>query len=246
MRQRVCLALIVILLIFAPAGAEAGCPESAQVAHSAVSIMKHFDAEEAAAQPGLVGIRGTGWFLTPTRIVTVEHVATAMHLSHQDWKPLEIVDRDTSRSVSARIHRLAGLHSEKLAVLDLQRAVSGARSLAVRRAPLAPEERVVTLADPMRHLQYVDGRFVQIGDDERLAGAALLEMYDGGDRLAVDHGASGAPVLDCEGRVAAVVSHVITQTLTMVSREIRVSTAWGTPNVVSVPIQVLDESFRAE
>src|SRR5262249_44486481 len=73
-----------------------------------------------------------------------------------------------------------------------------------------------------------------------------LEMYDGGDRLAVDHGASGAPVLDCEGRVAAVVSHVITQTLTMVSREIRVSTAWGTPNVVSVPIQVLDESFPAQ
>jgi hypothetical protein len=35
---------------------------------------------------------------------------------------------------------------------------------------------------------------------------ALLEMYDGDDRLVLDHGASGAPVFDCMGRIVAVVS----------------------------------------
>jgi hypothetical protein len=80
---------------------------------------------------------------------------------------------------------------------------------------------------------------VQYVDDGGLAGTALLEMYDGNDRLAIDHGASGAPVFDCEGRVAAVISTVITQTFATPFSKGRVSTAWGTPNVVSVPIQNL-------
>jgi hypothetical protein len=74
----------------------------------------------------------------------------------------------------------------------------------------------------------------------------MLELYDGNDRLAVDHGASGAPVFDCEGRVAAVISTVITQTLAWASNDIRISTAWGTPNVVSVPIQALNDFSTAQ
>jgi len=45
-------------------------------------------------------------------------------------------------------------------------------------------------------------RIAACGIDERFAGAALLEMFDGNDRLAVDYGASGAPVYDCDGRIA--------------------------------------------
>jgi hypothetical protein len=56
---------------------------------------------------------------------------------------------------------------------------------------------------------------------------------------------AGAPVLDCDGRVAAVVAAVVTQTLRVMSRELRVSTAWGTPNVISVPIQALRELTQA-
>ena len=69
-------------------------------------------------------------------------------------------------------------------------------------------------------------------------------MFDGNDRFAIDHGASGAPVFDCEGRVAAVVSTVITQTFATPFGKTRVSTAWGTPNVVSVPVQNLTK-FKA-
>ena len=75
---------------------------------------------------------------------------------------------------------------------------------------------------------------------------ALLEMYEGENRLVVDHGASGAPVVDCAGRVAAVVTNVFTQTLSWSFRVIRISTAWGTPNVVSVPVQVLGDSPTAD
>jgi hypothetical protein len=74
---------------------------------------------------------------------------------------------------------------------------------------------------------------------------ALLELYEGENRLVIDHGASGAPVVDCHGRVAAVVSDVFVQSLVWASREIRISTAWGMPNVVSVPVQALGEVTAA-
>ena len=75
---------------------------------------------------------------------------------------------------------------------------------------------------------------------------ALIEMHDGDDRLVLDHGASGAPVLDCEGRVVAVVSTLITQTIALPTGAVRVSTAWQTPNVLSIPAEVLNGFPRPE
>src|SRR5262249_16877436 len=86
--------------------------------------------------------------------------------------------------------------------------------------------------------------FVQYADSGRLAGSALLEIYDGDNRLVIDYGASGAPVFDCEGRIAAVISIVMTQTLSTPFGVMRLSTAWGSPNVVSVPIQQLTEFLK--
>jgi hypothetical protein len=83
--------------------------------------------------------------------------------------------------------------------------------------------------------------FVRVGDAGKLAGMALIEMYEGDNRLVIDHGASGAPVVDCEGRVAAVVRNVFTQTFQWAYHSIRMSTAWGMPNVVSVPVQALGD-----
>jgi len=224
----------------------AACIDPAQFVHSTVSIMRHFDDAERDERPDLIGVRGTAWFLSPTTIVTVEHVSAGMKLSAEIWKPLEIVDGESSQFIAARIQRLAGAQAERLAVIELQRAVSDARSFAIRKEPLVPEQQVITLAYPAGRLQPVSGRFVRLGDDGKLTGMALLEFYEGDNRLIIDHGASGAPVIDCNGRVAAVVSNVFTQSIQGVSREVRISTAWGTPNVVSVPAQVLDDFSKAE
>ena len=172
-------------------------------------------------------------------MITVEHVAVAMGLSDQHWKQVEVLEEENKQTIEVRILRLAGSHSEKIAVLELRTAFSGAQGLRIRTEPLAPEERVVSLAYPGNRLRFVGGRFVQYGDSDKLAGTALLEMYDGDNRLVLDHGASGAPVVDCQGRVVAIVSNIFTQTLQFPSRAIRVSTAWGSPNVVSVPSQIL-------
>jgi hypothetical protein len=43
----------------------------------------------------------------------------------------------------------------------------------------------------------------------------------------------------------AIVSNVFTQSIYWADREIRISTAWGMPNVVSVPVQALDDFSEA-
>jgi hypothetical protein len=214
--------------------------------HSTASIAHYFDEREQQPRPGVLGISGTGWFLSPNSMVTVEHVAAAMRLSDQNWKQIEIRKGEDKQSIPARIGHVAGSYAEKIAVLELQTTFSGVRGFQLRMEPLIPEEPVLSLAYPGDRPRVAGGRFVRYGDSGRLAGTALLEMYDGNDRLVLDHGASGAPVVDCAGRVVAVVSNLFTATIPFMSRVIRISTAWGSPNVVSVPIPALKNFPAAE
>lgn len=241
MHGRIDRLLSVSFLLFATIQpVRSACVEPAKLAHSTVSIMRHFADDEPGSRADLTGVRATGWFLSSMTIVTAEHVTAAMNLSMDAWKPLEIVDGDGSQFIGARIQRLAGAQAEKLAVIELQRSISNSLSFTIRKEPLVPEEPVRTIVYPAGRPQFVSGRFARIGDSGKLTGLALLELYEGDNRLVIDHGASGAPVLDCDGRVVAVVSNVFTQSMYWAHREIRMSTAWGTPNVVSVPIQALD------
>ena len=76
---------------------------------------------------GHVGIRGTGWFLSPQLIVTAAHVADAMHLSTQDWKEIEVRERESTWLVPTRIARVAGSLAEKMVVLELESAIPECR-----------------------------------------------------------------------------------------------------------------------
>ncbi len=242
MRGRAGFCLLVACILFPGInGAKADCIDPMQLAQSTVRIARYFDDGENAARSDLAGIKGTAWFLSPTSIVTADHVTAAMMLSAQDWKVIEIENANGSRWVKARIQRLAGAEPERLAIVELQDPVEQVRAVRIRREPLMPEEQVMTITYRAGPPHPVAGRFVRIGEAGKLAGMALLEFYEGENRLIVDHGASGAPVFDCEGRVAAVVSNVFTQSIQFPSREIRISTAWGMPNVVSVPLQSVDD-----
>ena len=205
--------LSIAVLVVASCRVEAGCIDPASLAHSTVSIARYFDDKEREVEPGLLGVRGTGWFLSPTSMATIEHVAVAMNLSDQSWKEVEVRTGDHSQSIPIRIRRIVGSQAEKIAVLELQTAFPEAQGFALRMEPLVPEETVVSLAYPGDQLRIAAGRFVKYGDDARLAGTALLEMYDGDDRLVLDHGASGAPIFDCAGRVVAVASNLLTTSI---------------------------------
>jgi hypothetical protein len=216
---------------------QAQCVDPSTLVRSTVSVTRFFDEDERKADS--LGVRGTAWFLSSMSMVTAEHVAAAMRLTNEEWKQVEILEGENKQSIGVRLLRSAGSGAERISVLELSAAYAGAQALQVRTEPLAAEERVISLAYPGNRLRFAAGRFVRHGDSDRVAGAALFEMYDGQDRLVLDHGASGAAILDCEGRVVAVVSNLFTQTMQSPFRPIRVSTAWGQPNVVSVPIQVL-------
>jgi hypothetical protein len=220
--------------------AEAACVDPATLTHSTVSITRYFDDNEKGIRPGVLGMSGTGWFLSPTRMVTIEHVVTAMNLSEESWKPIEIWTGENKQSTPVRIQRLLGSHAEKIAVLELQTPFSEAHGFQVRPEPLVPEEPVVSLAYPDDRLRVAGGRFVRYGEGDRFAGMALLELYDGDNRLVLDYGSSGAPVFDCAGRVIAVVSKLFQTTIRLMSQTTRIPTAWGTPNVVSEPIGALE------
>lgn len=243
--MRRCL-LSLITLVGVSSGGQAACVDPATLVRSTVGIAREFSEEERKTAPAVLGVRGTGWFLSPRLVVTAAHVAEAMRLSKQDWKQLELRERESKGSVPARIVRVVGSQSEKMAVIELTAEFPGAAPLPVRAEPLLPEERVFSLAYPNGGLRFAGGRFAQYGTGDRFAGAALLELYDGKDRLVLDHGASGAPVLDCEGRVVAVVSTLMTQTIRLPTGAVRVSTAWQTPNVVSIPADGLKGLFEVE
>ena len=246
MRGRTRSVLVFLLLLSAQSRAETVCVDLGQLAHSTVSITRYFEDAERNPQSDVVAARGTAWFQSPTTLVTAAHVASGMKLSTQEWKSVSIKDGAEGQSNAVRMQRVVGSYAEKLAVLELQTAVPDARSVAIRMLPLMPEDRVVTVAYPNDRLNTVVGRFVQYADTGRLAGTALLEIFEGENRLVIDYGASGAPVFDCEGQVAAVISTVITQILSTPFGNRRVSTAWGSPNVVSIPIQQLIEFSKAQ
>jgi hypothetical protein len=194
----------------------------------------------------VLGIRATGWFLSPTSMVTVEHVAAGMGLSEEAWKELDIRSGESERSISVRIRRIAGSQAEKIAVLELQTAFPGAQGFQVQMERLVPEEPIASVAYPGNHLRVAGGRFVRYGEGDRFDGTALLEMYDDNDRLVLDSGASGALVLDCEGGVVAVISNLFMKTMQFMSRAVKISTPWGQPNVLSVPAHALKDLSAVE
>src|SRR5262245_22834922 len=228
--MRGCL-LFLLILAGTSTAIEASCIDPSSLVRSTVDITRVFSEDERREDPGVLGIRGTGWFLSSRSLVTAAHVADAMRLSEQAWKPIEMRERERKGTIFARILRVVGSRSEKMAVLELERSFPSAVPLPIRREALAPDEPVVSLAYPGGRLRFAQGRFVRYGEEEKFLGAALLEFYDGNDRLVLDHGASGAPVLDCKGRVAAVVSAVISQKINVPTGAVRVSRVWQTPNV---------------
>jgi hypothetical protein len=129
---------LVLVLILAFTRVDAGCIDPTTLSHSTVSIARQFDDNERQVHPGVLAIEGTGWFLSPTSLVTVEHVAAAMNLSDQSWKQIEIRKGEIKQSIPARIRRVAGPSAEKIAVLELQTAFSDAQGFKLRMEPLSP------------------------------------------------------------------------------------------------------------
>src|SRR5262245_39039306 len=122
----------VLVLVLAAAPAAAQCIDPTTLGQSIASITRRFDAADRNVPVGLAGVAGTGWFLSPRMLVTVEHVAVAMHLLRETWRSIEITTGNERRSIPARLLHMAGEGAERIAVLELETAYVGAQNLSLR------------------------------------------------------------------------------------------------------------------
>jgi hypothetical protein len=118
MRARLGFLHFVVALLAGSDVVHAACVDTTNLAHSTISIIRHLDDAEHDRSPDVIALQASGWFLSPTTIVTLEHVTSAMKLSADDWTMLEIVSETGSQFIAARLQRLAGGESERLAVVE--------------------------------------------------------------------------------------------------------------------------------
>jgi hypothetical protein len=113
--------------------------------------------------------------------------------------------------------------------------------LEIRMEPPSPNEHVLVVAYPAGDMRAALG-VVRTAEapSGRFAGLSLLEVQ-GSNRLLLNGGASGAPVLDCsKGRVMAVITGLLTGTrLSFLPPDTVVPTPWGSPTNAAVPAHVL-------
>jgi hypothetical protein len=246
--------LLFTMVIAQCARAEDACIDPSTLAATTVSITRYFTAEEKT-RPSLDGYRATAWFYRSTRyLVSIAHfVDDAPVLPRGEWRKVEVRQRNVTVEVSARLLAVVRALPEGFAIFELREPFPNAQTLKLREKPLSRNEPVRSIAY-LDGLRFAKGRFAEIagsGDIPRHhpfakvpPGSGLFEMWDieedKNDRSVLDHGASGAPIVDCEGNVVAVASSFVTQgSLYFAGREITLTTPWGMANNTAALIQPL-------
>ncbi|HZA92803.1 MAG TPA: serine protease [Gemmatimonadales bacterium] len=237
------------------------CVDPGELARSVVSIVWNFSqARRDRAGREFVGQRATAWFYTsPRLLVTAAHFAS--ELPSDGWQEAELRqaswngEPDIAARVRLRVsvrgkvsdgHRRGtgpgtGLVKD-LAILELQDPFPNAQVLDIQPEATARDAAVLVLGYPAGKMQAARGIIRESGDFARkYPGLALLEVQ-GSNRLLLNAGASGAPVLDCrQGRVVAVLNGLLTgPTLPFLPPEHAViPTPWGSPTNTAVPASTL-------
>jgi hypothetical protein len=235
------------------ARAHATCIDPSTLTPTAVSITRHFTDDEKP--PSLDGYRATAWFYGSTRyLVSIAHfVDDAPVLPRGEWRKVDVQQRDVKVQVNARLLTVVEALPEGLAIFELREPFPNAETLKLREKPLSKNEPVRSVAY-LDGLRFAKGRFAEImttGDIPHnhpfakvRPGSGLFEMWDieerTNDRYVLDHGASGAPIVDCEGNVAAVTSGFLSQgILYFAGQKFNVTTPWGMANNTATLVQPL-------
>jgi hypothetical protein len=239
------------------------CVDPTLYTRSVVSIAWYFDEARAGSfGKQWIGSQATAWFYrSPRFLVTAAHFAA--EIPDSTWRDVELRQANaegsvgTSFSTQIRIvakgkvgegHRpnaLSGSQAEDLAILELRNSFPNAHVLDVRPSPPKQDEIVLIPSYPAGKLRFANGMVRNTEVASRYPGLSLLEVQ-GSNRLLLNGGASGSPVLDCrEGRVSAVINGLLTgPSLPFLPPESSViPTPWGSPTNTAVPATML-ESLR--
>jgi len=230
------------------------CVDPSTLAKTTVSMTRYFSNDRKPLST-LDGYRATAWFYGSTRyLLSIAHfVEDAPALERGKWGVVDVQQHDAVTRVNARLLAIINAVPEGIAVFELREGLPNAQPLKLREKPLSRNEPVRSAAY-VGGFRFAKGRFAeimprgQISSSDPFAkvppGTGLFEMWDIDEpydaRYVLDHGASGAPIVDCEGNVAAVTSSFMTQgSLRLAGREIRLTTPWGMPNNTGTLIQPL-------
>jgi hypothetical protein len=200
---------------------------------------------------------GTVWFIGKQQVVAVLHDHADVLA---DWTEITLSTGNQigeapiyTRSTLARLlHTIETGTDEKLYIVELAETFTDIEVPKIRFDPLSDKE-------PVYSLTYDDGVFALATGrhllPEQSTDAAnpgdppppflMFELADPSekDRLVIDAGSSGSPIFDCQGHVVSAVAMVLTQELNLMG-VMRVSTAWGEPNVYGVSINAITKPFE--
>ncbi|MBB3021525.1 hypothetical protein FHR70_004626 [Microvirga lupini] len=240
--------------------AEGSCVDPSGFARSVVSISWRFGQPRRDGRREIVGERATAWFYpSPRFLVTAAHFAS--ELPADGWQEAELRqapregDPDVTVHVQLRVAvqgtvsengvrgtRKGGDLAEDLAILELQESFPDAQVLDIQPEVPSKDATVLVLGYPRGQMKSARGIVREAGRAaEKYPGLALLEVQ-GSNRLLLNEGASGAPVIDCRlGRVVAVLNGLLTgPSLPFLPLENSVMpTPWGSPTNTAVPASTL-------
>jgi len=242
------------------ASADPVCIDPVKLERTTVSIARYFDDSERTERHDQItlGVQGTAWFLHERILVTVGHVTDEM--LGAEWKPVTI-RQETFKKRGARKPRVLETQArivstvptgtpENLVIVELKDAFKGAQIPTMRYRALAKDETVLGIGYADNRLRFAPGHLfvpdaARVSDGKQMPPYVLLEMSIRNDRLVFDHGASGAPVFDCDGNVVVVINNIIMQPpLVFAGQEIRIPTSWGFPNNTAVSVSPLIDAQR--
>jgi hypothetical protein len=233
--------------------ARASCVDPAAYTGSVVSISRYFDKARTSGGKQVIGERATAWFYTsPRLLVTAAHFAS--ELPAQGWQEVELRREgrpDVTVRAWLRVAILgmasrgqgngAGLGSglaEDIAILELRDPFPAAQVLDIGSEMPPNNATVLVLGYPGGRMQAAKGVVRETGIPVgKYAGLTLLEV-EGPNRLLLNGGTSGAPVLDClTGQVIGVLNTLLTSPSLPFppSGHAVIPTPWGSPTNTAVP-----------
>lgn len=231
----VVLAAIIMTPTAALAKKEACTKEQAKAAMSTAVLIERLLPENEVFKNKdgelIGGSSGSGWRFGANHIATIGHVTLSMKLSPDTWKNITIKVSEaeygapvTILETQARLVYFGREHSNEVAaVIELkdplpERVTRGK----VRFTPLENKEPVMAAGYVKNQLRLATGKLAfpeeeSEGSSKEAVPKHLLPFNltddDKHDRLAIDHGASGGPIFDCEGNVVAISAKIATQDL---------------------------------
>ncbi|MDR7039207.1 hypothetical protein J2X36_003980 [Methylobacterium sp. BE186] len=235
------------------------CIDSSLSARAVVSVARYFNEPLREGNGEVVGEQATAWFYTsPRLLVTAAHFAN--DFPDGAWQDVELrqAAREGQVEIATRVRlRVAvkgrisegprrgpgptGL-ADDVAIMELQDPFPNATVLDVQSTAPTPDASVMVVGYPDGRMQVARGIVRRVSDAVgRYAGLALVEVQ-GANRLLLNAGASGAPVLDCaKGAVVAVLNGLLTSpSLPFLPPQYAVvPTPWGSPTNTAVPASAL-------